>query len=95
MFLGRVVEPGEPLWTAEDRDWAVALLTYEADLCPGCGHPRAESMHPGAEFDTYTAEARRCHACVAVAHSSDRYTQPGADPRGLFIGVTKTWRAHG
>lgn len=93
MFLGRIPAAGEPLWTDDDRDWAMALLAYEADLCE-CGQPRSESMSPDNEF-VYAGEAMRCHACKAVARESERFAQPGADHSGLFIGVTKTRRAHG
>lgn len=90
MFLGRVPVSGEPLWTDDDRDWAMALLTYEADLCT-CGQPRSESMDADNEF-TYRADALRCHACKAVARVGEQFAQPGADQAGLFISVTKTGR---
>lgn len=93
MFLGRVPAAGEPLWTDDDRDWAMALLAYEADLCE-CGQPRSESMDPGNEF-AYRTEAIRCHACKAIARGSEPFARPDANPHGLFISVTKTRRAHG
>lgn len=88
MFLGRVPTAGEPVWTEEDRQWAIALLTVEADTCSGCGQPRSETTVTAAEFG-YVAEAIRCHGCAAVAKASDVFAAPGADPRGLFIGVTR------
>lgn len=92
IFLGRVPVPGEPLWTDDDRDWAIALLTYEADLCE-CGQPRSESMSPDSEY-AYRAEAMRCHACKAVARGGEPFAQPGADQAGLFISVTRTRGPH-
>lgn len=92
IFLGRVPKRGEPLWTDDDRDWALALQAYEADLC-ACGQPRAESMSPDNEFG-YDATPLRCHACAAVAKGGERFSEPGADPRGLFMSVTRTRRAH-
>lgn len=65
MFLGRVVADGEPLWTDEDRAWALALLAEEAGNCGGCGQPVSESMDPVNEF-AYRVERLRCHACTAV-----------------------------
>jgi len=62
--MGRVVAPGEPAWTQEDTDLALALTAMEAEVCDGCGHPRSESMDRDAEF-AYGAEAMRCHACAA------------------------------
>lgn len=88
MFLGRIVADGEPLWTDDDRDWALALLAYEADLCD-CGQPRSISTQAEAE-DTYTASKLRCHACRTIARASERFTTaPGADSAGLLISLRK------
>lgn len=84
--MGRVVEPGEAVWTAEDRAWAIALLEYEADLCSGCGQPRTESMAAEHEFG-YRAQAWRCHGCAAVAKESERFSG-SKNTAGLMIGVT-------
>ena len=94
MFLGRVVEPGEALWTAEDRAWAIALLEYEADICSGCGQPRSESMAAEHEFD-YRPTALRCHGCAAVATESERFSVPNANTKGLMIGVELRGGIHG
>lgn len=91
MFLGRIPKRHEALWLDEDRQWAIALLAYEADLCSGCGHPRSESTEAHNEF-AYRGSAIRCHACATVARSSERFTVPGADARGLLIGVTRQTR---
>ena len=64
ILTGRVVRPGEPLWTQEDTDLALALAELEDGRCPGCHHPRAESMDPEHEFD-WVAEPIRCHACAS------------------------------
>jgi hypothetical protein len=88
VFLGRVPVAGEPLWLEDDRQWAVALLTYEADLCSGCGQSRSETTAIGNE-DAYAGSAIRCHGCKAVAIASEVFTVPGADARGLLIGVSR------
>lgn len=88
MFLGRVPARGEPLWTEDDRQWAIALLTYEADTCSGCGQPRSEATAIHNEF-AYVGSAIRCHGCAAVARASETFTTPGADARGLLIGVAR------
>ena len=41
MFTGRVIQPGEPLFLAEDTEAAIALAEEEADTCPSCGMPKA------------------------------------------------------
>lgn len=92
MFLGRVPAPGEPLWTDEDRGWAMALLEYEADICSGCGQPRSQSTLAKNEF-RYEAEALRCHGCKAVAVESENWSGPNA--RGLLMGVKLKGGTHG
>lgn len=86
MFLGRVPVPGEALWTAEDRAWAIALLEHEADACSGCGQPRSESMDPENEF-RYEPTVLRCHACKTVAREADSLSESKANLKGLMIGV--------
>ncbi|MFD0429426.1 hypothetical protein ACFQ60_22380 [Streptomyces zhihengii] len=76
VFLGRVVAPGEPLWTDEDRSWALALADVERDVCPDCGHPWSEASAPDSEW-AYTAELLRCHACAA-AHGPRTPTRTAA-----------------
>ena len=68
MLVGRVVDPGAPLWTQSDTDLAIALTELEDDRHE-CGHPRSESMDPANEF-AYTAEPVRCHACAAADRAS-------------------------
>lgn len=79
VLAGRVVEPGEPVWTQEDTDIAVALTVIEATSCPGCGHPRDESFAPANE-EAYKAEALRCYACAA----RDRAAHKVSDSAGLY-----------
>lgn len=86
IFLGRVQAAGEPLWTDDDRQWALALLEYEADLCPGCGRSRTETTHPDADGG-YEGTAIRCHGCAAVARMSELHSKAPHDPRGLYISV--------
>ena len=94
MFLGRVVAPGEPLWTDEDRGWAMALLEYEADICSWCGQPRSQSMAAENEF-RYESQALRCHGCKAVARGSEPFSKPDSDTRGLMIAVKLKGGSHG
>lgn len=86
VFLGRIPRRGEPLWTDEDRAWAIALLEYEADLCSGCGQPRSETTEAANETK-YTTTALRCHGCAAVARESEHRSGPLDDRKGLLIGV--------
>jgi predicted component of type VI protein secretion system len=85
VFLGRVVADGDPLWTDEDRDYALALLAVEADRCDGCGHQRSESTSIEADSG-YRAEKLRCHACRAIAEASERWAD---DSKGLLISLSR------
>lgn len=77
MFLGRVPEPGEPLWLDRDRDYALALQAEEADTC-ACGEPRSTSTLITSDSE-YIAEAIQCHACAAAARAVRRLGDaPGA-----------------
>lgn len=78
---------GEPLWTDEDRAWAIALLDVEADTCPDCGQPRTEATAATAEFQ-YDAELLRCHGCVGAAIHVKQHQDGGGDMRGLQVHVT-------
>lgn len=80
--------PGEPLWTGEDRAWALALLELEADTCSGCGQSISESMDPDRE-DAWRAEVLRCHACTAAARHVESWQKQGGDQRGAHVRVTK------
>jgi hypothetical protein len=84
VFLGRVVADGEPLWTEEDRDYALALLAVDADRCE-CGQFRSESTAAEAEF-TYRAEKLRCFCCKAIAEASERWAD---DSKGLLISINR------
>jgi hypothetical protein len=85
VFLGRVVKRGEPLWTDEDRAWALALVMEEAEVCPGCGQPIAECTDPQNEF-VYQATSWRCHACTAKDAEAGKYRD--AKP-GIYLSVRR------
>jgi len=82
--MGRAVRPGEPLWTEEDRAFALALLVHESEQCSGCGRPRGETTDPKMD-GMYRAVAMRCHGCAAVARASKNNDH---EPEGLYFTVT-------
>lgn len=77
MFLG---EPwpgrGQPLWTDEDRAWALALRKAELeekrahdDECPGCGQSRTLTFDPQyAERWTVEELTDGCAGCYVLRH---------------------------
>jgi hypothetical protein len=91
VVLGRVVEPGEPLWLPEDLDWAVALLEEEQSTCKGCGHPLERSLDLDAKWQ---AELVRCHACAAAERTLREYADAAGEQRaqamaGLSVRVSE------
>ena len=84
---GRLVRSvSEPEWTADDREAAMALLAYEADLCPGCRQPLAETTLAENEERYVASVAARCHRCTAVAIVQDK-VQERPHASALLIGV--------
>ena len=58
----------------------MALVTYESQLCSGCGHPVWETM--GEENDgEWQSEEFRCHACTANAALADQVTGEKEKPK--------------
>ncbi|MDX3747450.1 hypothetical protein [Streptomyces sp. AK08-02] len=86
--MGRAVGPGEPLWLAEDRAWAFALLDVEADACPECRQPWGEATDAANEF-SYRAELIRCHACTASATAVKAYQDKGGKSEGLHVHIER------
>lgn len=87
IFLGRVRVDGVPEWLDEDRQAAFDLAAYEAELCPGCREPLAETTKPANEF-LYRAElAGRCHRCTAADQLSTAL-QDRPSPSALLVSVT-------
>jgi hypothetical protein len=80
VFLGRIVGPGEPAWTEQDRQWAIALLAEEK-ATHTCGHLIEESF--AKENDgRYVGEAIRCHACAAAQRESQEFSEHA---EGIYV----------
>jgi hypothetical protein len=87
VLAGRTVIPGDPLWTQDDTDLAIALTEIEGQR-HSCGHPRSESMDPALEFD-WRAEPIRCHACAAVDRAARQAADESMDSAGIHWIVTR------
>lgn len=70
--LVRSVVTVEVEWDDEAREWALALAAYEADLCPGCRQPLAETTLAENEERYVALPAIRCHRCTASSQAMDR-----------------------
>jgi predicted Fe-S protein YdhL (DUF1289 family) len=79
VFLGRVVAPGEPQWTDEDKLAALEWHARQKMLCPGCGRPRDESFDPSME-DHYEVTVLRCHSCSYRDTMAYNRAQNGGHP---------------
>ncbi len=75
-----------PEWTPEDRDLVFALMAWEAQLCPGCQHPLAETLKPENEERYVAAPAMRCHRCTAVAINQEK-NEGKPHPSALLLSV--------
>jgi hypothetical protein len=75
VFTGRTVGDGEPLFTAEDTDAAVALAEEEADTCPQCGMPKVWCRDAKNHQFSFEGVASTCWATEAqkVFEKTDGY----------------------
>jgi hypothetical protein len=86
---GRVVRSSviqEPEWSDEDREMAMALASYEADLCGGCGHHLGETTRPENEGMYRARLPIRCHRCTASLEAQSTY-QNTTHPEALMIPI--------
>lgn len=82
----RAITTTSPEWTEEDRQLAVELADYEATLCPGCRHPRTETMNPENEFRYQVEPAIRCHRCTTSAKAMNKYEESDT-PSALYVPI--------
>ena len=96
IFLGRVTTPGDPLWTDDDRGWALALHLEEQAACKGCGQPR-DVAHAIENSYAYKVVESRCHACAARDEQQRRRvdTSQPASMDGLYTLVELIGDARG
>lgn len=83
----------EPLWTDDDRAWAVALLVEEAEECSGCGVPISEAHDPTREFTEdetayyWSSPAVMCNACAARDRAARKAREDFAETPEAFDGL--------
>jgi hypothetical protein len=76
----------DPLWLESDTEALLEWQREQALLCPGCGHPRDESMSKEA-MDAYESKAMRCHACAARDRAHKKFTSQPHDDAGLYYTI--------
>ena len=84
--LVRSITRVESEWDDLDRQAALTLAEFEADLCPGCRRPMAETTSPDHEFSYRAGHAIRCHRCTATARASEAYEDSPVSS-ALFIPI--------
>jgi hypothetical protein len=68
IFLGRPwPQPGEPLFTAEDTAYAMALAEEERDTCHSCGYPKAWCRDPANQFGAFEPHEEFCWATYRLS----------------------------
>lgn len=70
LFLGRVVEAGEPQWLDADRDKALWWLIHDRMTCPGCGTRPDEFEN---DPDAYIPEPHHCRGCEVKARGDEHF----------------------
>jgi endogenous inhibitor of DNA gyrase (YacG/DUF329 family) len=71
-------------FTEADVAAALEWLDEQAVKCPGCGHPRDETMAEDA-FERYDAEPLVCHRCAAIDRSRNAWREAKGDPNGIYF----------
>jgi hypothetical protein len=62
---------GPALFTAQDRQKALAFHAYKASLCPGCGTERAEwDESQGGHPEAYIGGIHVCQMCAVLAQEA-------------------------
>jgi hypothetical protein len=78
----------DPDWLDQDRTEALAMLEYEASLCPnGCGQPLGESTTDEEHGPLYDVKRQTCRACAAALEARRE-----SDDGGKGDNSARIWR---
>jgi hypothetical protein len=91
VFLGRVVEAGEPQWLPEDRDRALWWLIHDREVCPSCGtRPSDWDEAGGGDLQAYRAEVAGCRGCQVRAGAEEQFEKARKEyPRGSYVRLVR------
>lgn len=70
VFLGRVVEAGEPQWLEADRSKALWWLIHQRQTCPNCA-TRPEDF--ADDPDAFVPEPHHCRGCEIKARGDEDF----------------------
>lgn len=76
VFLGRVPEPGEPVWLPEDRDVVAVWQSEEAKKCAGCG---TYSWEWDDDAQPYEPDHYTCRGCQMIEQHAAQLTDQSVD----------------
>lgn len=85
VFFGRVVEPGAPMWLAEDTEVAIGFEQWAAAVCSNCGLHRFDWEHERDE--TFKGTIVTCFGCVELADTRRTIPEKTADDRKMALRV--------
>lgn len=77
----------EPEWDAESRGYALALMEYQAMLCPDCGWDITKSTAAENEFAYEASAPIRCHVCTTKSSAAEPYFKDSPHPQALRFPV--------
>lgn len=86
VFIGRVPEAGEPLFTDADRSELLLWARFDAERCSQCGlHPLQWPVAYKRGKAPFDVSIEVCHPCREIARASKRETGSGSkkDNEGL------------
>lgn len=84
MFTGRVVGPGEPMWTPEDTALALEWQDEKRLQCGSCGHHLDETTDDAHARD-WVADELMCHACAVTEWRRKALSEQERDMAGLHV----------
>lgn len=86
VFLGRVINPGEPDWLPKDSQ---AAVWWKTRFCTGCGNLIDECWADEEVAPEYDTDVIRCWACEAVGQEMNVIQNNKAAGSGLYVFAKK------
>lgn len=79
--------PGEPLFTEQDTEEALALQQLDDESCPGCGQPIVDAYDPANErrYDVHKPICFACRARERASHAAHRSETEGVADGMKFV----------
>ncbi|MFJ7990327.1 hypothetical protein [Streptomyces sp. NPDC096351] len=77
------------MWTARDRDKALAFQAYQRTVCPQCG-TRHEDWDHGGDDDTedaYEVSVQLCPGCQVIGEKQEQLQNDGGSLHGKKIAL--------